>query len=135
MVRHHSHASATDSPEAVAVIEAFERRPFAPPSPSEVGVPAELLRALVRAGALVDLDGVVFGATALDLARERVIAALREQGHLTVADVRDLLGSTRKFVLPIIGWLDRTGVTRRRGDERLPGPTSGLEPTGGAPQD
>ncbi len=135
VVRHRSHAAVASSPEAGAAIAAFETHPFAPPSPSELGVPADLVRSLVRSGALVDLDGVVFSATALDLARERVIAALREHGHLTVAEVRNVLGSTRKYVLPIVGWLDRTGVTRRRGDERLPGPTSGLEPTGGAAQD
>ena len=56
----------------------------------------------------------------------RAFEALRDRGHLTVADVRDVLGSTRKYVLPICGWLDRQGVTRRRGDERVPGPASGV---------
>ena len=51
---------------------------------------------------------------------------LAERGTITVSDVRDVLGSSRKYVLPIVGWLDRTGVTRRRGDDRIPGPTSGL---------
>ena len=59
-------------------------------------------------------------------ARERVVEALRERGRLSVADIRDVLGSTRKYVLPIVGWLDREGVTRRRGDDRHPGPASGL---------
>ena len=56
----------------------------------------------------------------------RVVDALRGRGALTVADIRDLLGSSRKYVVPIVGWLDRTGVTRRRGDDRVAGPTSGL---------
>ena len=74
----------------------------------------------------MDLDGVVFSAAALEAARVALIEALRDRGHLTVADVRDVLGSTRKYVLPICGWLDRQGVTRRRGDERVPGPASGV---------
>jgi len=41
--------------------------------------------------------------------------------------VRDLLGSTRKYVVPILTWLDREGVTRRRGDDRVPGPALGRE--------
>jgi selenocysteine-specific elongation factor len=134
-VRHRSHASTSESPEAADAIAAFDRAPFAPPAPAEVAAPPELVRSLVRAGSLVDLEGVVFSASALALARERVVGALRDQGQLTVADVRDLLGSTRKYVLPIVGWLDRTGVTRRRGDDRLPGPTSGLEPAGDPAQD
>ena len=88
----------------------------------------ELVRALVRAGVLVDVDGVVFSASALDQARQAVVEALRERPRLTVADIRDLLGSTRKYVVPICGWLDRNGVTRRRGDERIAGPASRVGP-------
>jgi selenocysteine-specific elongation factor len=49
-------------------------------------------------------------------------SAVVARGTLTVADIRDLLGSTRKFVLPIAKRLDADGVTRRRGDDRIPGP-------------
>ena len=38
---------------------------------------------------------------------------------LTVAEIRDLLGTTRKFAVPICEYLDRVGVTRREGDLRL----------------
>lgn len=126
-VRLATHATRADeSPEARQLLAAFEAHPFVPPAPTELGVDRALVRALVRDGALVELDGVVFSASALDEARRRVVEALGERGHLTVAEIRDVLGSTRKFVLPIVGWLDRNGVTRRRGDDRIPGPTSGL---------
>ena len=69
---------------------------------------------------------MVFSADALALARQKVIDVLAQRGTITVSDVRDALGSSRKYVVPIVGWLDRTGVTRRRGDDRIPGPTSGL---------
>jgi selenocysteine-specific elongation factor len=41
---------------------------------------------------------------------------------ITVAAIRDALGTTRKFVVPLVGLLDAAGVTRRRGDLRIPGP-------------
>ncbi len=41
---------------------------------------------------------------------------------VTVAQVRDALGVTRKHVIPLLGHLDATGVTRRRGDVRIGGP-------------
>jgi len=110
-----------DSPEAQALIARLEAEPFAPPDPATLDADGGLVRTLVREGALVDLDGIVFAAAALDDARARVQDALRERGSLTVADARDLLGSTRKFVLPILNRLDAEGVTRRRGDERIPG--------------
>jgi selenocysteine-specific elongation factor len=118
--------SAAESAEAQALVAALDASPFAPPSPTDVGAPVALVRALVRDGVLVDLDGVIFTATALGAARQRVIDVLAERGSITVADVRDALDSSRKYVVPIVGWLDRTGVTRRRGDDRIPGPTSGL---------
>jgi selenocysteine-specific elongation factor len=127
LVRHTSHVPTARSDEARSLVSAMEANPFAPPAPKDLGAPASLVRSLVREGLLVDLDGVVFTTGALDLARERVVGALRRQGTVTVAEVRDLLGSTRKYVLPIVGWLDRTGVTRRVGDDRGPGRASGIE--------
>jgi len=127
VVREEAHVtSAVESPEAQALVAALDATPFSPPSPESIGAPVALVRALVRDGVLVDVDGVIFTASALDAARQRAIDVLAERGSITVADVRDALGSSRKYVVPIVGWLDRTGVTRRRGDDRIPGPTSGL---------
>ena len=55
----------------------------------------------------------------------RVRAALQERETLTVADLRDLLSSTRKYVVPFAEHLDATGVTRRDGDLRRAGPRAG----------
>jgi selenocysteine-specific elongation factor len=38
---------------------------------------------------------------------------------LTVAEIRDLLGTTRKYAVPLCEYLDRVGVTRREGDLRV----------------
>jgi selenocysteine-specific elongation factor len=127
VVRHASHVGdAAESPAARKLLDALDAAPFSPPAPADVGASPALVRTLTRQGLLTDLDGVVFSTHALDQARTLVVDALRERRTLTVADVRDVLGSTRKFVVPIVTWLDRTGVTRRRGDDRIPGPTSGL---------
>jgi hypothetical protein len=37
---------------------------------------------------------------------------------MTMADLRDLLGTTRKYAVPIGEYLDRIGLTRREGDVR-----------------
>ena len=39
-----------------------------------------------------------------------------------MATIRDALGTTRKFLLPLLAHLDTSGVTRRRGDLRVAGP-------------
>jgi selenocysteine-specific elongation factor len=113
-----------ESAEARALLDALDKAPFSPPEPASAGADPALVRSLVREGTLVDLDGIVFASSAVDEARRRVRAALRDRGTVTVADVRDLLGSTRKYVLPILKQLDGEGVTRRRGDDRIPGPAA-----------
>jgi selenocysteine-specific elongation factor len=113
--------SPLDDPAARALLDALGADPFNPPPPSTVGSAPALVRALVRAGALVDLDGVIFTAAAVDEARARIRAAVLDRGELTIADIRDLLGSTRKYVLPIANRMDTEGVTKRRGDVRVPG--------------
>jgi selenocysteine-specific elongation factor len=114
----------TESPEARAFLAALEAAPFAPPEPTSIGADPALVRWLIREQVVVDLDGIVFAASALEDARQRVRAALRDRGSITVADARDLLGSTRRYVLPILNQLDAEGVTRRRGDDRIPGPAA-----------
>jgi selenocysteine-specific elongation factor len=95
--------------------------PFSPPPPE--GVDRTELRELVRRGNVVELDGVYFAATAVDEAASVVAGLLADHPEgVTVADVRDAWGTSRKYALPLLGHLDAIGVTRRRGDLRIGGP-------------
>ncbi|MFO0846371.1 MAG: SelB C-terminal domain-containing protein [Gemmataceae bacterium] len=52
--------------------------------------------------------------------RRRVADRPREGAGMTVAEIRDLLGTTRKFAdVPLCEYLDRVGLTRREGDRFL----------------
>jgi selenocysteine-specific elongation factor len=53
--------------------------------------------------------------------REKVRMRLADGGTLTMAELRDLLGTTRKYAVPFGEYLDRVGVTRREGDVRRRG--------------
>ncbi|MFV0525996.1 MAG: selenocysteine-specific translation elongation factor [Acidimicrobiales bacterium] len=102
-------------------LAALEAAPFTPPGPD--GVDRAEVRALVRRGRVVERDGVFFAATAVDDAARRLARVLtaRPDG-VTVAEVRDLLGTTRKYALALLSHLDGTGITRRRDDLRIAGP-------------
>ncbi|MFT7601519.1 MAG: selenocysteine-specific elongation factor [Acidimicrobiales bacterium] len=96
-------------------------KPFTPPGPD--GHDRAEIRELVRRGTVVEQDGVHFAASSLADAAQLLSNALAAQPDgLTVAEVRDLLGTSRKYVLPILGWFDRTGMTKRRDDFRIAGP-------------
>jgi selenocysteine-specific elongation factor len=100
---------------------ALAASPFAPPPPDGVG--RDELRELTRRGLVIERDGCWFGASAVDEAG-RVVAKLlaAEPAGVTVSAVRDALGTSRKYLIPLLNHLDATGVTRRRGDLRVPGP-------------
>jgi selenocysteine-specific elongation factor len=102
-------------------VAALESAPFEPPGPE--GVPRDEVRQLVRRGLVVEEGGVHFAASAVDAAGRIVARLLAERPEgVTVADVRDALGSSRKYVLALLARMDRTGMTRRRGDLRIGGP-------------
>lgn len=104
-------------------LQALDAAPFTPPSPAEAGCPAADTRALLRSGAIVERDGVYFSASAIAKAAELVADLLeRSPDGITASAVREALGTTRKFAIPLLEHLDSTGVTRRRGDVRVGGP-------------
>ncbi|MFN2587497.1 MAG: selenocysteine-specific translation elongation factor [Actinomycetota bacterium] len=104
------------------VVERIEAAGFAPPLAAELGVDRALLRALAEAGELVAVGDFYLTRSQAETARDKVTAEIAESGGLTVAQIRDLLGTTRKYAVPLCEWLDATGVTRRRGDLRVLGP-------------
>jgi selenocysteine-specific elongation factor len=50
---------------------------------------------------------------------DKMIAHMKSRGPLSVADVRDRFGMTRKYVLPFLEHLDAKRITRRVGDDRV----------------
>lgn len=103
-------------------LAALRADPFSPPDP-EGRIERVELRELVRLGLVVERDGCCFAAEAVDEASRMVAGLLRTHPEgVTVAAIRDHLGTTRKFLLPLLAHLDASGVTRRRGDLRVAGP-------------
>jgi selenocysteine-specific elongation factor len=50
---------------------------------------------------------------------EKIEAHLKAEGKITVAEVRDLFSTSRKYALALMEHLDAQGVTKRVGDERV----------------
>ena len=103
---------------------ALARDPLQPPSPatleSEYGLDRELVAALAERGDLVRIGTeAVFLPDAVARFADAVVSELAATGSITVARARDLTGSSRKHVLPLLGFLDDRGLTRRSGDDRI----------------
>ncbi|HYU01063.1 MAG TPA: selenocysteine-specific translation elongation factor [Gemmatimonadales bacterium] len=79
-----------------------------------------LLAHLAREGAAEQIDQERYAARqALDAFRTSLEAALAELGQATPAELRDRFGLTRKYLIPLLEWADRRGITRRAGDARV----------------
>jgi len=86
---------------------------------SDPSVPA-LLAHLAREGSVERVDQERYALKqALEEFRRAVEETLRELGAATPAQFRDRLGLTRKYLIPLLEWADRRGITSRKGDTRV----------------
>jgi selenocysteine-specific elongation factor len=121
-----SHQVALQDGEGPAgrLIEQLASNPFAPPSLDEAmkmsGATSEVVRALEKRGDVVRLsDDVVFTRDAYDKALDLVREMVAASGSVTVAQLRDRMGASRRPVLALLEHLDAERVTRRVGDVRV----------------
>ncbi|MBD3381863.1 MAG: selenocysteine-specific translation elongation factor [candidate division Zixibacteria bacterium] len=83
-------------------------------------VTRQVLNFLVRSGEVIELSGgILFKAEDFDKIKDTVIDTIKSQGNLEVKQLKEKLGLTRKYTIPILEYLDRQGVTRREGDRRV----------------
>lgn len=114
-------AGRADPLAAHPYVATLAAQPFTPPGPGDVD--RGELRELVRRGDVIEQDGIFFAPSAIEAAATIIAAMLESEPEgVTVSAVREALGSTRKFTMPLLAHFDRTGRTRRRGDVRIAGP-------------
>ncbi|MCF6228384.1 MAG: SelB C-terminal domain-containing protein [Planctomycetes bacterium] len=67
---------------------------------------------LVGSGQANVLGGVLFSTQTLDTAKSAAIALLKEKGEAGAGDFKEVIPTSRKFLIPILEWLDQQNVTR-----------------------
>jgi selenocysteine-specific elongation factor len=121
------------SPDQQRVVDRLEddflRAEAAPPSAEEALGRAglgggdeehELFQVLVQAGKLVRVkESLFFHARALDTIQTKLVALLRERKEIGPADIKDLLGISRKYAIPLLEFFDQRRVTARVGERRI----------------
>ena len=114
-------ATARDDLAEHPVLERLRAEGAAPGEPT--GIDRATLRELVRRGLVVERDGIHFHPSAIDRAAAAAAELLRDEPDgITMAQLRDALGVSRKYAVPIANELDARAITRRRGDLRIAGP-------------
>ena len=120
----HNVAIDTEGGPAAELMALLRKHPLAPPSLPEAMQTShageELVRALAQSGEIVRVsDDVAFAREAYESAVAMVKEIVAAGGSVTVAQLRDRMGASRRPVLALLEYLDAQRVTRRVGDARL----------------
>ena len=120
------------SPEQQRIVDRLEddflKAEAAPPSAGEALGKAgldgddehELFQVLVQAGKLVRVkESLFFHTRALDAIQTKLVALLRERKEIGPGDIKDLLGISRKYAIPLLEFFDQRRVTARVGERRI----------------
>ncbi|HVR76408.1 MAG TPA: selenocysteine-specific translation elongation factor [Planctomycetota bacterium] len=109
------------------VLAALNENPFTPPSPAEMAASqGRAVKDVEEITALLEEEGevlraasdVFFHKDAVEDARRRIREHLAAHKTMTASDAKNVLGSTRKYSIPLLEQLDKEGFTVRRGDLR-----------------
>jgi selenocysteine-specific elongation factor len=108
--------------------EDYRKAGAAPPSPEEALTRAglagdeehELFQVLLEGRRLVRVkESLFFHAEALESIQEKLVSLLRERKEIGPGDIKDLLGISRKYAIPLLEYFDSRRVTARVGERRV----------------
>ncbi len=120
--------SAGDERQMQSIIAEIRKSGFQPPALGELNSAQKVDRKRLQGLVTLAVAGGELVAVGPELylhaesereLRTTVAELVGRAGPVTVAQVREALGSSRKFVVPFLEYLDRIGFTRRVGDQRV----------------
>lgn len=109
--------SARQQEKVNAYLQALRKNPYAPPGES---IEPDLLKLLIDQGKVVRvMGGIVFIRSAYDEMIGKILSTAREKGSITLGEVRDMFGTSRKYAQALLDYMDEKKLTRRVGDDRV----------------
>jgi len=101
-----------------AFLKSLAETPYAPPG--ELIPEPDLLNMLIEQGKVVKVsDNVAFSTSAYNEMVGKITARIKDKGKLSLGEVRDMFGTSRKYAQALLEYLDREKVTKRVGDDRV----------------
>ena len=115
---HHIQLTQAQQAKIDIFLRSLAQNPYAPPS--DLIPEPDLLNLLIEQRQVVKVsDDVVFATSAYNEMVEKVTTYLKAHGKVTLAEVRDLFQTSRKYAQAFMEYLDGKKITRRVGDERV----------------
>ncbi len=107
---------------------AFLEAKFSPPGfeallpqePSYQDTYKNLLSLLLEQKTLIEVEqGLYFHKKVVEELKKFISDVIKDRGYITVADLRDLIHTSRKYAVPLLEYLDKIHFTKREGDKRI----------------
>jgi selenocysteine-specific elongation factor len=101
-----------------AFLSSLTRNPYAPPA--DLIPEPDLLNLLVEQKKVVKVsEGVVFASSTYDEMVAKITSHIKTSGKVSLAEVRDMFRTSRKYAQALLEHMDGEKITRRVGDERV----------------
>lgn len=115
---HEIQMSASQKAALDAFLDSLKKSPYAPPDDR---IPdADLLSLLIKQGRVVKVNNnIVFLSTVYNEMVDRIVLHIRDHGKVTLSQVRDMFGTSRKYAQALLEHMDEQKITRRVEDERV----------------
>ncbi len=109
------------------IVQILREGRFAPPGADEIakrvgnsGAFDRVFRTLQDEGDVVEIgSGIFFHRDVLEEIKRTVVDEIKRHGNISVATLRDSLGTSRRYALTVLEYFDSIKMTRRIGDARV----------------
>jgi selenocysteine-specific elongation factor len=124
LATHKPQLSPEEESIASEILELFGKDRNNPPTRREVEIQkpgsGHIVRFMCQEGMLIELpEDVLFEKKHYETVTGEIIEYLKSHNAISIQQVRNLLGFSRKYILPLLTRLDQEGITQRHGDDRV----------------
>jgi len=106
------------------ILKILKDNPTNPPNEkkliSQIAGSKEIIDFLIQEGEIVKLsNGILLESKNYDIMKNKLIDFLKRNGSISIAQVRELLGISRKYIIPLLNKMDEEKITQRRENVRI----------------
>jgi selenocysteine-specific elongation factor len=106
------------------ILKILKDNPTNPPNQktliSQIARGKEIIDFLVQEGEIVKLsDGILLESANYDIMKNKLTDFLKINGSISIAQVRELLGLSRKYIIPLLNKMDEEKITQRKENVRI----------------
>ncbi|PJB55610.1 MAG: hypothetical protein CO097_07650, partial [Candidatus Infernicultor aquiphilus] len=106
------------------ILKIIKDNPLNPPDEkklnSQIAGSKEIIDFLIQEGEIIKLnEGILLENKNYDMMKNKLIDFLKINGSISISQVRDLLGISRKYIIPLLNKMDQEKITQRKENNRI----------------